>query len=84
MTIRTHLTAIGVALMALTGAAAHAQLHDPATPIAVASKVALRGEANNIAVREMRIVRTNDILVVQADMANMGRTDRTVFYPAAR
>ncbi|MNY70523.1 hypothetical protein D3C86_2086760 [compost metagenome] len=28
----------------------------------------------------MRIVRKNDILVVQADMANMGRTDRTVFY----
>ena len=28
----------------------------------------------------MRIVRKNDILVVQADMANMGRSDRTVFY----
>ena len=60
--------------------AAGAQLHDPATPLAVAGKVALRGEANSIAVREMRIVRKNDILVVQADMANMGRTDRTVFY----
>ena len=59
---------------------ASAQLHDPATPLAVASKVALRGEANSIAVREMRIVRKNDILVVQADMANMGRSDRTVFY----
>ena len=59
---------------------ASAQLHDPATPLAVASKVALRGEANSIAVREMRIVRKNDILVVQADLANMGRTDRTVFY----
>ena len=59
---------------------ASAQQHDPATPLAVASKVALRGEANGIAVREMRIVRKNDILVVQADMANMGRTDRTVFY----
>ena len=60
--------------------AAGAQQHDPATPPAVASKVALRGEANSIAVREMRIVRRNDILVVQADMSNMGRTDRTVFY----
>ena len=67
------------ALMALAGSAS-AQLHDPATPLAVAAKVALRGEANSIAVREMRIVRKNDILVVQADMANMGRTDRTVFY----
>ena len=46
----------------------------------MAAKVALRGEANSIAVREMRIVRKNDILVVQADMSNMGRTDRTVFY----
>ena len=36
-----------------------AQQHDPATPIAVASKIALRGEANNIAVREIRIVRKN-------------------------
>ena len=43
---------------------ASAQQHDPATPLAVASKVALRGEANGIAVREMRIVRKNDILVV--------------------
>lgn len=67
------------ALMTLATSAS-AQLHDPATPLAVASKVALRGEANSIAVREMRIVRRNDILVVQADMANMGRTDRTVFY----
>ena len=38
-----------------------------------------RWEAVDV-VREMRIVRKNDILVVQADMANMGRTDRTVFY----
>ena len=73
--------AVACAVLAMTLAtAARAQLHDPATPLAVASKVALRGEANSIAVREMRIVRKNDILVVQADMANMGRTDRTVFY----
>ena len=70
---------VSAALMTLSAGAA-AQQHDPATPLAVASKVALRGEANSIAVREMRIVRKNDILVVQADMANMGRTDRTVFY----
>lgn len=42
--------------------------------------MALRGEANGIAVREMRLVRKNDILVVQADLSNVGRTDRTVFY----
>ena len=67
------------ALMTLAGNAS-AQLHDPATPLAVAAKVALRGEANSIAVREMRIVRKNDIMTVQADLANTGRSDRTVFY----
>ena len=71
--------AAGLALVALAGGVS-AQQHDPATPLAVASKVALRGEANSIAVRELRIVRKNDILVAQADMANMGRSDRTVFY----
>ena len=71
--------AAGLALVALAGGVS-AQQHDPATPLAVASKVALRGEANSIAVREMRIVRKNDILVAQADMANMGSSDRTVFY----
>lgn len=73
------LLAASAAFLALSGAV-QAQMHDPATPIAVAGKVALRGEANNIAVREIRIVRKNDILIVQADMANMGRSDRTVFY----
>ena len=78
MNTRTLLAAASV-FLAFSGSAP-AQMHDPATPIAVAGKVALRGEANNIAVREIRIVRKNDILVVQADMANMGRSDRTVFY----
>jgi len=73
-------TIVCAALTLMLASGASAQQHDPATPLAVASKVALRGEANGIAVREMRIVRKNDILVVQADMANMGRTDRTVFY----
>jgi uncharacterized protein YcfL len=73
------LIAAAAAFLALSGAV-HAQMHDPATPLAGAGKVALRGEANGIAVREIRIVRKNDVLVVQADMANMGRSDRTVFY----
>ena len=72
--------AAAIAAAIALAAPAHAQQHDPSTPPAVASKVALRGEANGIAVREMRIVRKNDILVVQADMANTGRSDRTVFY----
>ena len=79
MTSRKTLAALCTALLTTAGCA-QAQQHDPATLIAVASKVALRGEANNIAVREIRIVRKNDVLVVQADLANMGRSDRTVFY----
>ncbi|HSV51708.1 MAG TPA: YcfL family protein [Burkholderiaceae bacterium] len=66
--------------IALGAVAAHAQNHDPATPPAVAAKIALRGEASGIAVREMRFVRRNDVLVVQADLGNVGKTDRTVFY----
>lgn len=54
--------------------------HDPATPPAVAAKVALRGPAEGIAITEMRLVRRHDILVVQADFTNMGQPDRTVFY----
>ena len=79
MTPRHTFAAVCTAWLALAGCA-QAQQHDPATPLAVAAKVALRGEAHGIAVREMRLVRKNDILVVQADMANMGRSDRTVFY----
>lgn len=80
MTHRKTLATLCVAALALAASGVQAQQHDPATPIAVASKVALRGEANDIAVREIRIVRRNDVLVVQADLANMVRSDRTVFY----
>lgn len=73
------LACAALSMLALVTSAS-GQTHDPATPLVVASKIALRGEANGIAVREMRIVRRNDILIVQADMSNVGRTDRTVFY----
>lgn len=69
-------------ILALTSAlalAAHAQ-HDAGTPVAVAAKVALRGDANGVRISEMRVVRRNDILIVQADLANSGSSDRTVFY----
>jgi uncharacterized protein YcfL len=54
--------------------------HDPATSPAVAAIVALRGDANGVRIPEMRVVRRNDILIVQADLANLGNTDRTLFY----
>ncbi len=69
-------------LLALTSTLAllaHAQ-HDPGTSPAVAAKVALRGDANGVRIPEIRAVRRNDILIVQADLANVGNTDRTVFY----
>ena len=59
---------------------AQAQTQDPGTPLGVAAKVALRGNANGVQVPEMRITRPNDILVVQADLANGERSDRMVFY----
>lgn len=65
------------ASLALT---AQAQSQDPGTPAAVAAKVALRGESQGVRVSEIRITRPNDILVVQADLANGERADRTVFY----
>ena len=37
-------------------------------------------DSQSVAVREMRIVRRNDVLVAQADLSNLGRSDRTVFY----
>ena len=70
------LLAVFVASLALV---AHAQ-HDPATPLAVAAKVMLRGDAQSVRIVEMRAVRRNDILSVQTDMVNGGNTDRVVFY----
>lgn len=72
---------LGAALVgaATLGQSAWAQ-HDPATPPAVAAKVALRGPALGIAITEMRLVRRNDVLSVQADFTNMEQPDRTVFY----
>lgn len=68
-----------LALASTLALAAQAQ-HDAGTPTAVAAKVALRGEANGVRIPEMRVVRRNDILIVQADLFNIGNTDRTVFY----
>ena len=68
-----------LALSATLALSAFAQ-HDPGTPLAVSAKIALRGDANSVRVPEMRVVRRNDILIVQTDLQNMGNTDRTVFY----
>lgn len=68
--------AVIVAAIPLSGMAQH----EPGTPVPVAAKVALRGDANGVRIPEIRVVRRNDILIVQADLYNVGNTDRTVFY----
>lgn len=76
-----HRTVLAGLLVGLSLAAAPALAqHDPGTPVAVAAKIALRGDANGIKVPEMRVVRRNDVLSVQADLANVGNTDRVVYY----
>ena len=45
-----------------------------------ASKVMLRGEPYGVEVAEMRMVRRNDVLIVQADLKNTERKDRQVYY----
>jgi hypothetical protein len=78
MTFKTALIALAAGLC-VTSTWVYAQ-HDPATPLTVAGKVALRGDAMSVRLPEMRVVRRNDVLIVQADMVNGGNTDRMVFY----
>ena len=73
------LTKLLLTLATSLALSAHAQ-HDPGTSPAIAAKVALRGDANGVRIPEIRVVRRNDILMVEADLANMGNTDRTLFY----
>jgi uncharacterized protein YcfL len=68
-----------IALSASLALSAFAQ-HEPGTPLSVAGKVALRGDAYGVRIPEMRVVRRNDILTVQTDLFNVVNTDRTVFY----
>ena len=71
---------IAVVTLGLLAGFAHAQVTNFATPPAVAAKLALRGDPNGVVVNEMRITRKNEILVVQADLANTTSYDRNVFY----
>ena len=64
---------------------ASAQLFKPAddappSPAAVAAKLASRGEMKGMRVYEMRMVRRNDVLVVEADFKNTLNDDRFVYY----
>lgn len=70
---------LAVTLGLMAGSALAKQPIPPTSP-AVAAKVALRGDPYEVRVAEMRIVRKNDILTVQADLENTNRANRTVFY----
>ncbi len=67
----------GLGLLSL--APAQAEESDASSP-AIAAKMNLRGKPNGIKVSEMRIVRKNDVLVVQADLQNVQNKDRMVFH----
>jgi len=75
------ISAISAAL--LLSQAANAQMRgDNAAPSppAVAAKLAARGDLKGIRVYEMRMVRRNDVLVVEADINNTMNDDRFVYY----
>ncbi|MCX2860806.1 YcfL family protein [Paucibacter sp. PLA-PC-4] len=67
------------ALTLLLTSPAFAADEDASSP-AIAAKMLLRGKPNGIKVSEMRLVRKNDVLVVQADLQNVQNKDRVVFH----
>ena len=76
----TILTLLALSMAMLTSHTVRAQNTSAATPPAVAAKLIARGDAPEVVTSEMRVVRRNDILVVQSDLYNNGMTDRVVFY----
>ena len=52
----------------------------PPSPPAVAAKLAARGDLKGIRVYEARMVRRNDMLVVEAAIKNTMNDDRFVYY----
>jgi len=72
----------GAALLAALPASAQLFRSDnaPPSPPAVAAKLATRGDLKGIRVYEMRMVRRNDVLVVEADINNTLNDDRFVYY----
>ena len=68
-----------IGAFALAGNAALAQTQ-AVTPASVAAKLQLRGDANDVVVPEIRIVRRNDVMVIQADLYNNKDSNRTAFY----
>jgi uncharacterized protein YcfL len=80
MTLSRTITLLAFTLAVSTSHTVGAQNVGAATPAAVAAKLIARGDAPEVMSPEMRVVRRNDILTVQADLQNNGMTDRVVFY----
>lgn len=77
---RRILSLAAAACVALLANALPAHADDDTTSPAIAAKLALRGKPNGVKVAEMRLVRKADVLVVQADLYNVTKKNRTVFY----
>lgn len=78
--MKTYILALAGALLITSGFAQAQTISYTATPSGVASKLAVRGETHGVEVPEMRVVRKNDILTVQADLINNYPHDRVVYY----
>ena len=78
---RTGMLCAAILLSPMASAQSSRQADDaPSSPPAVAGKLATRGELKGIRVYEIRMVRRNDVLVVEADISNTKNDDRFVYY----
>lgn len=71
---------VATVLCSLVLSQAPALAQSPQTSPAVSAKLAVRGDMADLYVPEIRAVRRNDVMAVQADLANASDRDRVVFY----
>ncbi len=72
--------ALCAALFTSLAATAQSSTDPAAMSPAVMSKLATRGDLRGVRVSEIRMVRRNDVLVVEAEFQNVKNGDRQVFY----
>lgn len=78
--MKHHMLALILAAIVTVGVAQTQGSFYTPTPSSVATKVSLRGESKGVEVPEMRVVRKNDILTVQADLYNNDNHNLVVYY----
>ena len=77
------LNALGFAIFVAGSASivrAQSELPPPAISAGIASKLIVRGELQGLQVIDLRAQRRNDVLVVQAEVANTRRNDLRLYY----